>query len=903
MFTDMVGFTALMQQDEKSGLEKRARHKEVIEKTHINHNGEIIQYFGDGTLSIFNNSVDAVNCAIDIQRDLKDPVEVPLRIGIHSGNIVVEEDGILGDAVNIASRIESFANVGGVLISDVVHEQVKNQDRTEFIQLGKFSLKNVERPFDIYAVSSEGLVVPSPDLLKGKGERATVPDNLPVPPGPIIGREKEVMELSDLLLSNKVVTITGTGGMGKTRISIETGTRLKSEFYGGVTFITLSTLPNDAKILPLIADTLDVKEATGRDLINGISSIISDKKVLLILDNLEHISTAAMEVAELISHCPNLRILCTSRAALKIKAEQEYSLRTLPLPTGIGSGSLLGYASIELFVNRARKVNIDFKLTDENKEDIVAICKRMDGLPLALELAAARIRILPPDKLLKRLGRALDVLTSASNDVPERHQTLRQTIDWSYSLLNEKEQILFRRLSVFSGGFTLEAIEEVCYISEDEAFLALDELESLHRNGLVEKVEGARFTFLQTIKDFALELLNSSNESDDFFIKHSEYYSDFTKFIDRATHGENQVEGLGLARLEESNIQSSLDFLLVKATQGDEDSREMGLEMLGDLWMYWHFKGWNILTRDYIKAFMESTEDLTATIGKCKALMGYSVAYWMLADYQKCLELAKKQNEVALEFGDELEITKATFNLMVGYMFIDFDKAKQYSLEATEAFTRLGENYWIGLSYFFQGNIYLIAGDLTTAQQRFNTAIEMTKLSNDNQHKGGAYGGLAMIEYLSGNYAKSIDLYENSLVGYQVVDDIAEIARILSEMSWAYLAVKDTESARKYALDSIDAYQKVGSPRGVGLSMIGLAAIEAVEGRHSKAIEISSAAECFAEQEGIVNVYGDSNQGKAYLDKAKNALRKDEFDSAVKNGQNLSLREVLDLTNYEAVLI
>jgi len=150
---------------------------------------------------------------------------------------------------------------------------------------------------------------------------------------------------------------------------------------------------------------------------------------------------------------------------------------------------------------------------------------------------------------------------------------------------------------------------------------------------------------------------------------------------------------------------------------------------------------------------------------------------------------------------------------------------------------------------------------------------------------------------------KSKYYLENSLVGYQVVDDIAEIARILSEMSWAYLAVKDTESARKYALDSIDAYQKVGSPRGVGLSMIGLAAIEAVEGRHSKAIEISSAAECFAEQEGIVNVYGDSNQGKAYLDKAKNALRKDEFDSAVKNGQNLSLREVLDLTNYEAVLI
>jgi class 3 adenylate cyclase len=271
MFTDMVGFTALMQRDEKLGLQKRNRHKDVMEAQHQLFNGEIIQYFGDGTLSIFANSIDAVNCAIEIQKQLKSPIEVPLRIGIHSGNVLIEEDGIIGDAVNIASRIESFANIGGVLISDSVHEQVKNQVQWSFIPLGKFSLKNVERPFEIFAIESEDLVVPDPNFIQGKGERfAALKSFIPTPATPLLGREKEVKEVIDLLDTQKIITLTGTGGMGKTRLALEICNLIKPTYHDGIAFVSMATLTDATEVMPTLSAALDIKDAEGRALTKGV---------------------------------------------------------------------------------------------------------------------------------------------------------------------------------------------------------------------------------------------------------------------------------------------------------------------------------------------------------------------------------------------------------------------------------------------------------------------------------------------------------------------------------------------------------------------------------------------------------------------------------------------------------
>lgn len=904
MFTDMVGFTAMMQKDERLGLQKRDRHKKVIEQQHKKYKGEIIQYFGDGTLSIFFDSINAVRCAVEIQKALKSPIEVPLRIGIHAGNIVIESDGIIGDSVNIASRIESFSNVGGVLISDAVYDQIKNQPYWDFVPLGKFNLKNINRPFEIFAVSAEGLVVPDPNFLQGKGEKtASFQTNIPISNTPLLGRQKEVEDLIGLLKENKVVTIIGTGGIGKTRLAIEICDRLSSDFKDGIAFISMATIIDATTLIPTLAAALDIKEAEERELIKGVAAIISDKRALIVLDNLEHITSAAQEVSELASMCPNLNILSTSRSPLKIKAEQEYPLRPLSLPEQDESESvynLMTYASVALFTNRAKKVNIDFELTTENASDVVKICRRMDGIPLALELAAARIHILPPKILLERLERALDILTSGAKDLPERHQTLRATIDWSYTLLNESEQRLFSRMAVFSDGFTLDGLESVCYDNKDTAFLMLDELESLIDNGLVEKTaEGDRYNMLQTIIDYAMEQLKDAGESIEIQLKHAHYYLEITQKINERMGHNDQLGGMKRGILEEANVYKALEYLLKRAKEDDKAARETGLCICGALWLYWHIRGTHLSAKDYVESFLSISESKQESVGEATALITTALASWALGKYEQSIEEVFESHAIITKLGDESLVAAVTFFIGFLYLPLDQDIAEKYLNEAEIKLRKLNMPCYLGLNLWIQGIIIAMKGDVEKAKKIFNEALDIQLKNGDREGAGLSYSELAKIEAMAGNHDGAINLYLDSLSSFKAIGDMPERARVNSEIAWTYLALEKPDTARKYILDSIEAHLKVGSERGVGISMIGLAAIEAVEQRPRIAVMIAAAGEYFANQEGIAYTYGDDLSSGIYLENAKKELSAKEIETAKIDGRKLSVNEVLNLVeNY-----
>ena len=398
MFTDMVGYTALIQADERLGLDKRDRYMSALETHHDAFGGTIVQRLGDGSMSMFPSSLAAVLAAVEIQRELA-AEDVPVRIGVHVGEVVVEPERLTGVAVNIAARIESFAVPGGVMLSDSAYDQVKNRSDVGVVRLGRFRLKHVGRPFELYAVAADGVVVPDPGALEGKGEQfASLPSNLPDPPASVVGRAADLASLVELAREHRVVTITGPGGVGKTRIVIELGRLLAREFLDGVAFVALADVTEPADFLPALADALDVKEAEGRTLGEGVAALIGDKKALLLLDNLEQVVAAASEVAGLIEQCPGLRIVTTSRTPLRIAAEREYPLAPLEVPPSSdpdSSESLLAYPAIALFVERAGTTRGSFELTPENAGAVAAVCRRLDGLPLALELAAARLRLLP----------------------------------------------------------------------------------------------------------------------------------------------------------------------------------------------------------------------------------------------------------------------------------------------------------------------------------------------------------------------------------------------------------------------------------------------------------------------------------------------------------------------------
>ena len=364
MFTDMVGFTASMQGDESRARDRRRRYVDAMHRSHVIHGGTVVQWLGDGALSTFSSAVAAVRTAVDLQREMRrnDPIDV--RVGIHIGDVMMEETGLLGDAVNLASRIESFAIPGAVMLSDAIHDQVKNQADLSFVDLGAYRLKNVGRPYRILAVEASGLVVPPSGLLEGKGDRAfLLPVTLPERTGRLFGRHEERKRVGGLLENHRLVTVTGPGGIGKTTLAVAVGRDAVPRF-DAVVFLSLAAVDDPKAVLPAIADILEIKESDERQVLEGIVSFLADHRVLLILDNFEQVSDAAPHLGEILSACRRTHLLVASRGPLHLQREVVVPLAPLPVPVNVDD---MSGAAAALLADAARRVKSDFAVTPENR--------------------------------------------------------------------------------------------------------------------------------------------------------------------------------------------------------------------------------------------------------------------------------------------------------------------------------------------------------------------------------------------------------------------------------------------------------------------------------------------------------------------------------------------------------
>jgi predicted ATPase len=896
MFTDMVGYTALMQADERLALDKRERYTRALESHHGTFGGMIVQRLGDGSMSMFPSALAAVLAAVAIQRELA-AHEVPVRIGVHVGEVIVEPERLTGDAVNIAARIESFAVPGGVMLSDSACDHIKNRKDVNVVRLGRFRLKNVGRPFELYAVSAHGVVVPDPGELEGKGERfASLPSNLPDPVAPLVGRASDLASLIELARQHRVLTITGPGGVGKTRIVAELGRLLAPEFLDGVAFIALADVTDPADFLPALADALDVKEAEGRTLGDGVVSLIGDKKALLLLDNLEQVVSAASEVAGLVKSCPGLQIVTTSRTPLRIAAEREYSLAPLALPPSSdpdSTQSLIAYPAIALFVERARTIRGSFELTSENAGAVTAVCRRLDGLPLAIELAAARLRLLSPQALLERLDHALNVLTSSPRDTPKRQRTLRATIDWSHSLLTESEQRLFRNMAVFAGGCAFADLEAVC---ADPGEDILDELESLVDKALVQADgQGTRLRMLQIIGEYAGERLALAGETRDVALKHARRYAEVGREIRYGLEGTDQIGSLERGIAEEGNLQAALDTLLAAARDGNAAACEQGLRLCGDLYLYWHIRGKNLTAREYAVSFLDADTSGAPTLGRAGALNTAGLASWVLGQFERANAEQAEAYRIASELEADRELCISAFLGGIGQIGFDLEAGLRLTSEAIERSRARGLMWAEGFASTIDGILQTVAGHLDAAQTRYSQAIAIQQRIGDEEGAGLSLGGLAQLASGRGDLLDALHLYRQSLAAFEAIGDRAEEARILAEMAWTHLQHEEPALARRSFLDSVQAYTDVASVRGVGLSLIGLAATEGVEQRPGTAVRIAAAAEVYAHQEGIVNVYSDETPGREFIDQARPALSAEDVARATEVGRRLTIKEALDL--------
>ncbi len=678
----------------------------------------------------------------------------------------------------------------------------------------------------------------------------------PVPATPLLGREDALMSAAERLQTGaRVLTISGYGGTGKTRFSIELFRRLAPAYPDGAAFVSLASVTAADEVLPTVANALDIAEAHGRSALDALCTVIGTRRILLVLDNLEQVLDAAGDIAALVSRCPSFQVIATSRAPLKIGAESEFALPPLELPAQ-GAASLDAIRtcpSVTLFVQRAEKVKPGFELTAANSSAVAAICRRLDGLPLALELAAARVRILEPAVLLQRLDHALDLLTSGDRDLPLRQRTLRTTISWSYSLLDASEQRLLRRTSVFHDGWTLEAMEQVCY-DDAERYRALDELDSLVEKGMVRVIDsGGRYSLLETIRAFAAEQLHAGGEMDVIRHTHASYFLQFAADVDAGIKWTGQLAAMRRARGDNANMHAAIQWLTTCARAGDLDALERGLLHAGHLNWFWHIGGQHSTARVSLDTLLALAAGRPSSRGRALAELASGMVSTTTGEWERSLAEWKAGLEDGLAVGDEEAALEGLMG--VSYCNLSLGRMPEANAALDDPLARSAENgrgLIRGVLLSIKGMLLYATGHLEDGMALVEQARVIHERDGDHEGRGFSLSFMAQMTFAKGDHARALSLYHEALTSFETVGDHPEMARVHSEMGWTALAAGDCSSAQHAFVLAVHAYEEVGSPRGTGLALMGLAAVEAAQGRPERAVEVAAAAEAFSERAGTV---------------------------------------------------
>jgi predicted ATPase len=633
LFTDIEGSTKLLQELGDAYAEKLAQHRSVLTTAIERYGGGVVDTQGDAFFVAFASASDALAAAAEAQREL----EVPVRMGIHTGEPHLVDAGYVGIDVHRAARICSTAHGRQVVLSERTAQLLS---RAPLKDLGLHRLKDLGEPVKLFQVGEADF----PPL------RSLNATNLPAQP-PLIGRAAELAELAELVRAGRVVTLSGPGGSGKTRLALQVAAESVDAFVDGVFWVPLAAITNPAIVESSIGETIGARD--------GLADHVDEKRMLLLLDNLEQLlPDVAPPLAALVQRCRNLRLLVTSRAPLRIAGEREYSVEPLPEAD-----------AVSLFRERAFAV--------EPEDAVHEICRRLDGLPLAIELAAARTRVLRPDRLLARLDQALPILTGGRRDAPERQRTLRATIAWSYDLLDVEEQTLFRRLAVFAGSFEPEAAEEICDAD-------LGALEALVEHSLVRRWESGRLGMLETIREFAIEKLEQSDEADQIRRRHAEF---FMRLAGSAGLG---LDTLGttpqrhdLVLPEQHNLRAAMEWA------ADHDPK-LGLEIAVSLENFW-------VTHDpregvrWFEAFLVRAQDVELPL-RARAMIDLGGSAERSGDEEKGWAAYEGALELFRQAGDEGGVAEARFRLgVVAARRDEFELARELWQQSLEEWRRLGD--------------------------------------------------------------------------------------------------------------------------------------------------------------------------------------------------------------------
>ena len=806
LFTDIEGSTRLMQELGPVYPSVQNDAATIVRRAIAEGGGREVRTEGDAFFVAFETATGAIAAAAAAQRGLHghpwpNGISLRIRMGIHTGSGVLGGDDYLGLDVNRAARIAAAASGGQILVSAATRGLVELDapDGVGFRDVGEHRLKDLPRPEHLYQVVVEGLPseFPPPRSLDVR------PQNLPALPTSFIGRARELAELAPRVRPGRLLTLTGPGGTGKTRLALRLAEETVSEFPEGAFFVDLSSLAAPALVPSAIASAIGVREDAARPLIESVRDHLADKELLVVLDNFERVLEAAGVVASVASAAPRCAFLVTSRSPLRLSGEEEYPVAPLSLPEAErhrGPAPAAGSDAVALFADRAARALPSFALDDETTAAVAEICERLDGLPLAIELAASRVKHLSLAEITARLDRRLSLLQTGARDVPARQRTLRATIEWSSDLLDDPQRRLLARLSVFAAGATLESADAVANPAEDRDIDLVEGLSSLVDQSLLRRSEvsgESRFVMLETIREFARERLDASGEAEAVARRHADYFVALSERGERHFTAEDQAAWLDRFEREHENVRAAVRWSL------ESGHEEAGLRIASAIWRFWQHRGHLSEGREWLDALLSAPGAASRAIRARALCAAGSLAYW-----QNDLEAAERRYEESLSIARELGDATAVF----------------------DAYHNLAYIPWF-------------RGDADMGWSRLRESLAMARDLGDKRRMAEAASGLAYAAFMREDYDAALPVAEEAIALARETGDRFTLAESVETRGQVHRMLGHYGESRDAYLESLRLKSEGGNYPGILTTLFMLSTLESGRGLHERALRLFGAAE------------------------------------------------------------
>ena len=815
LFTDVEGSTRLLEQLGEQYREVQQRHDAVLRAAINEHDGRVVSTEGDSFFAVFSSASDAVLAAVEAQRELAaaswpSAPALRVRMGLHTGEGVLGGDNYLGLDVNRAARIAAAAHGEQVLLSDATQCLVERSlpAGTRVRGLGQHRFKNLTQPERLFQLIIEDLRqdFPPPRTLDAR------PNNLPGQLTRFIGRSGEIATVRELLGRNRLLTLTGTGGTGKTRLSLEVAADSLADFADGVFFVDLSAVEDGTLVPAAIAAVLGVREQDG-PLIDAVADHLRDKELLLVLDNFEQIVDAGPAVIEpLLRAAPKVKTLVASRIPLRLYGEQQFHVPPLALPDLLhlpDPEALAQTEAVALFAERAAAVRPGFRITSDNAAAVAEITARVDGLPLAIELVASRVKILPPERLLARLTERLPLLSTADRNVPERQRTLRRTIEWSYELLSDAEKQMFARQAVFSGGADIDAVDAVVNPAGELGIDTLDGLAAMVENNLVRSVDTpdgeSRFTILETIREYGLERLAEAEEEMLVRCRHAEHWIELGERASPALSGPDQAAWTRRLERDQDNFRSALTWAL------HAGEAELGLRLGAALGEFWRLGSRPREGVRWLTDLLALPGAAEKTLLRARALSAAAELHGWIADPEAYLRLA----EEALQIFRELEAEQAM----------------------PRAIANLG---WAQL----QNGRPQDAAPMLAEARALNIGL------GDRQAAASCGMGLGLLALMTGRLEEARAMYGDALQTFEYLGNTYYVGLVQAMLAQTDRNAGDLDAAEERLCSSLSSFRAIESVMGTAWALYQFADLAVQRGRHERALRLVAASEKLLDEVG-----------------------------------------------------